>query len=770
MLDKKGKKCKNDEYLDGKNPLPSLNHPDNANDYKYYKEITINHTKISGAANLVDFQVLISIFDSDLHDKAHSDGEDIAFAINFDWLDHEIELFNQNYNSTHAQLVAWVRVPILSPSVDTVIRMYYGNPYIDSRENPKGVWNDNYLGVWHLSELSGNAKDSTSYGVDGIPSGGLSQGVSGKIGTSYLFSRDTVGTVNMGDPADGHLDFGDGDDFSISFWIDLDYFYYYSAFIVSKRSGGASSSQGYSVQMNDDNLGIPFYEISSNGPEYRVDGTNGCLDQGWKYVVVTWDEDNNAGCKIYLDGSDETSGRTGTIGNIDDISNNQNFRLNGRSSPSTSYTFDGKLDEVRISNVAKSADWIKTEYNNQFNPSSFCNIGSEVEVFIPSINDFEYFKEITIDHTMVSGSTNLINFPLLISIFDSDLHDYVQPDGDDIAFTNGTSWLFHEIELFNQNYNSTHAQLVTWVSVPVLSPSVDTSIYMYYGNSTMSSQQTPTRVWDSNYIGVWHLNENSGNALDSTSFGVNGILSGGVTQGISGQLGTAYNFDGINGYADFGNPIDDHLDFGTGSFTISMWLKIDASTGTWQVPLTKGHPSNLDSGYRFETNQNGQFVYFQISDGSSYVSSNNQDVTFGTWIYLVGRVERSSDEIHLFKDGSYSGYNDISGIGNVDSVENLTISRGLHLSAPVDGSFDEIRISNIAHSDGWIATEYNNQYDPNSFYSIGNAIKVDENAPSDASYFNHYKVITIDSLLVYGSGYHSNFPLLISIYDQDLHS
>jgi len=35
------------------------------------------------------------------------------------------------------------------------------------------------------------------------------------------------------------------------------------------------------------------------------------------------------------------------------------------------------LDEVRVSNTVRSADWIKTEYNNQKDPSSFYSVGLE---------------------------------------------------------------------------------------------------------------------------------------------------------------------------------------------------------------------------------------------------------------------------------------------------------------------------------------------------------------------------------------------------------
>ena len=42
----------------------------------------------------------------------------------------------------------------------------------------------------------------------------------------------------------------------------------------------------------------------------------------------------------------------------------------------TAYNFNGTIDEARISNVARSADWIATEYYNQNGPSSFYSMGA----------------------------------------------------------------------------------------------------------------------------------------------------------------------------------------------------------------------------------------------------------------------------------------------------------------------------------------------------------------------------------------------------------
>jgi len=133
MFNNNNDKGYNEKFPDVRHPITSSNHPNNAGDFEYYKAITIDHTKVSGNESLIEFPVLISIFDLNLHDRVQPDGDDIAFANDFQWLDHEIEFFNPNYNSTHAQLVAWVCIPVLSPFEDTVIRMYYGNPYMEAQ-------------------------------------------------------------------------------------------------------------------------------------------------------------------------------------------------------------------------------------------------------------------------------------------------------------------------------------------------------------------------------------------------------------------------------------------------------------------------------------------------------------------------------------------------------------------------------------------------------------------------------------------------------------
>ena len=144
--------------------------------------------------------------------------------------------------------------------------------------------------------------------------------------------------------------------------------------------------------------------------------------------------------------------------------------------------FAGTADEVRISAVARSADWVATEYNNQNSPATFHSVGGEET--IPAAwydSSWAYRRELTIDHTRVTSY--LTDFPVLVSLpYDGALASHARPNGKDILFTasDGITKLNHEIEMFNGGTGT----LVAWVKVPSLSSSADTRMFMYYANPT----------------------------------------------------------------------------------------------------------------------------------------------------------------------------------------------------------------------------------------------------------------------------------------------
>jgi len=142
-----------DDKINNKNDTkPIISAPFNAHYFQFYKVITIDHNQVSGTSGHTNFPFLFSTLDTDLYTDVQPDGDDIAFSLNNVWLDHEIEVFDQNYDATHARLVVWMRLPALSVTIDTVIRMYYGNSTMSSQQNPEGVWDDDYCFVLHMDQ------------------------------------------------------------------------------------------------------------------------------------------------------------------------------------------------------------------------------------------------------------------------------------------------------------------------------------------------------------------------------------------------------------------------------------------------------------------------------------------------------------------------------------------------------------------------------------------------------------------------------------------
>lgn len=154
---------------------------------------------------------------------------------------------------------------------------------------------------------------------------------------------------------------------------------------------------------------------------------------------------------------------------------------------------------------------------------------------------YAYHRTVVIDHTKVPN-TDQTNFPFLFNTTDPTFASVANgghvssPNGYDIVFStdpNGLTKLDHELE----EYNPVTGQVIAWVRMPTLSHTSDTMLYVFYGNSTIeTSQQDPNGVWDSNYLGVWHLpNGTTLSANDSTSNGHDGTL-GSSTTPTAGQI------------------------------------------------------------------------------------------------------------------------------------------------------------------------------------------------------------------------------------------
>ncbi|MEM2129705.1 MAG: M14-type cytosolic carboxypeptidase, partial [Candidatus Bathyarchaeia archaeon] len=333
--------------------------------WKYRRTITIDRTKV--AADQTNFPVLIDITDVGLTSKAQPDGDDFVFTTaNNVKLNHEIE----SYDSTTGRLVAWVNVPYLSSTVDTVLYLYYGNSACGNQQNPSAVWDSSYKLVLHLNEQAGIHSDSSVYSNNGAPVNGVLQGVPSKIDGGDTFD----GVNDYIEIAHSNTLTGYTTAFSVGFWVRLQDTSRRQTIINKYDTTG--NQRGWFVEYDPTVRPTrPFAFFASNdGINYREWYASFVPSAGvWYYVVVVWEA--NAVPRFYVNGVQVATVGTATIPSI---YNNPNTPLFiGRCPYNTARYFSGSLDEITISNPARSASWIQTSYNNQLNPAAFYDISGE---------------------------------------------------------------------------------------------------------------------------------------------------------------------------------------------------------------------------------------------------------------------------------------------------------------------------------------------------------------------------------------------------------
>ncbi|MHA1984979.1 MAG: DUF2341 domain-containing protein, partial [Candidatus Hodarchaeales archaeon] len=468
-----------------------------------------------------------------------------------------------------------------------------------------------------------------------------------------------------------------------------------------------------------------FYRDFSTERGFWYSPTNSLSLNSWQHVVVSYNEDSTSNDPIlYINGVSQSILWDDLPSGIVSDDSAQSLHI-GKFAGANSRNFDGIIDELHISTTERSSEWIITEYNNQLDPSSFYSISSEEAQKDWPQEEFRYRKQITINNNQINSPLPFTDFPLLVNISDTDLRDKTQSDGDDIVFTDITGTkLDHEIEYFDQQYNSSHAHLVAWVRIPTLHATIDTDLFMYYGNLTTGPTENPSGVWDTNFKGVWHLPEDPTETApqfkDSTSNNNHGTSNNLVSSDqISGQIDGAVNFtDTDQDYINVGDQSS--LNMGTGDFSVELWFNYDGSNNG---PLV-GKGAYSSGGKRYYVALENDKIKGEIDDDTTkHVITTTSTYTDSAWHHVV--FVKNGNSLSLYVDGAeVSGSPiDVTGVGNLDMA--LPFYIGTLANNPVgtiadwtDVLMDEIRVSNIARSASWIDTEFNNQDNPNSFYTV----------------------------------------------------
>ncbi len=330
-------------------------------DYRYKKKITIDNTKVAG--DETDFPVLISVTDADLADEANgghvksANGYDIIFTNGAEdtLLKHEIEL----YVNTNGTLVYWVKVPSLSstpPSTD--IYIYYGKAGVGADPSTTDTWDTNFLAVYHMDDTGASCDDSTANGNDGTYQGGMPNRVNGSAG----YGQDFVS--------------GDGDYITLPSGCMIGLTGTFESLVKLDDIEVRNRLFAFQQDANDYTQLLIYGDAEPNKLNFVgkvADGNqwdiyeNATLSTNWDYYANAYQ--TNDAISIL---------NTTTIGTDNSVIPAAWFYGNiyiGADVGLNKSNFI--LDEVRISSIRRSTNWLNTTSETQRDPAGFMTFGIE---------------------------------------------------------------------------------------------------------------------------------------------------------------------------------------------------------------------------------------------------------------------------------------------------------------------------------------------------------------------------------------------------------
>jgi hypothetical protein len=333
-----------------------------------------------------------------------------------------------------------------------------------------------------------------------------------------------------------------------------------------------------------------------------------------------------------------------------------------------------------------------------------------------------------IDHNKVVN-TDQSDFPVLISGVYPFLATVANggkvqnPNGWDIFFTAdaaGQNKLDHEID----TYDPITGTASFWVRIPLLSHITDTVIYMWFGSSAVSSsQENKPGVWK-DYVFVGHMgNASNPNLSDSVHpSAVPSTSSFKAGSGPSSLYGAI--IDGGASWADYGTSADYQP---VGPITVSAWVELNSSqigksicVNWWEIggPPRDGYFLGISD----STPNTFKFGTGYSPDGTYNATNGATTLNVGQWYLVHGVYDTSAGTESLLVDGQPDAANAWSKPITYAS-DNRMVVGALHYQGgyaqEFDGAISEVRVSTKARSTDWIATEYNNQSSPSTFYNIG---------------------------------------------------
>lgn len=335
----------------------------------------------------------------------------------------------------------------------------------------------------------------------------------------------------------------------------------------------------------------------------------------------------------------------------------------------------------------------------------------------------------------LTASEDQSNFPVFVdlSLFDNDFWTNVKTDGGDIRVvkSDGTELAIDMVEIDTVAKTGELHFLAD-----IIAANAANTFYVYYDNSAASlyAASDPLgseAVWSgAGYRAVYHFKDDPttlGNTItDETGLGYDLTVASAVGATTTGQMGTAFDFNGVSGYLENtawtfegGDPL----------ITTGLYQMAAAdNSAIWQWG-TGVQPNDIE--FRPWYNSSNGLHYFGVTSGATY-NTLPQDTTdwhaFGT----VGTTSTSGNNL-VYEDGVLveTVPQTVSNTSN-NNAAGFSVGR-TGTNGWWDGLLDELRIATTTRTDERVSLETINLYEPASFYSVGSS-----QVPDNAANLNWY--------------------------------
>jgi biopolymer transport protein ExbB len=352
------------------------------NDWKYRKDIGFDTTTTGAdvAGSLQDVPVLVrlSLANFAYFNDTKPDGSDFRLLAGDDKT--PLKFHFEKYDPQNQMALLWVRVPQLTGnSKADKVYAYYGNADAPAAADVPGTYDTSQALVLAFSGDTPLPVDLTAYKNNPSASTAVIS-PAGLIGGDAKFTGKESITV----PATASLRLIPAQGFTASAWLRIEQ--------PQQAVVLALSDQGKSLELALDGAKI-VARASLGGPPATVTAPSDLTMSAWHHVAIT----AGAGTlTLYVDGAAvgtaqvtlQELGGAFTIG----------AAANGRN-------LTGDVDEVEVSKVARSADWIKTEARGQGIDSNLVIYGADGQK--EASGQASYFgiiaKNLTLDGWVVIG-------------------------------------------------------------------------------------------------------------------------------------------------------------------------------------------------------------------------------------------------------------------------------------------------------------------------------------------------------------------------------